>query len=128
MDRTSSTGFFKQNRGAELGMMILGLVLFVAIGVRGLQRIGDMRVAAGERNKLMAAQTDNELQTSKLPNNPILLASLAPQPEENHSDPTSKNTPNNKDNNSSSRDETPQQGSKEIPAAALTNSEKRQNM
>lgn len=128
MDRTSSTGFFKQNRGAELGMMILGLVLFIALGVRGLQRIGDMRVAAGERNRLMAAQADSELQTSKLPGNPLLLSSLAPQPAENPSDPTSKNTHSNNENNSSSRAETPPQGPKEIPTAALINSVKRQNM
>ena len=128
MDRTASTGFFKQNRGLELGLMILGLVLFVALGVRGLQRIGDMRVAAGERNRLMAARAGNELQPSKLPGNPIMLSSLAPQPAENPGNPTSKNTHSNKENNSSSHDGKPQQGPKEIRAAALINSVKRQNL
>jgi hypothetical protein len=128
MDRTSSTGFFKQNRGLELGMMILGLVLFIALSVHGLRRIGDMRVAAGERNRLRAVQAGSELQAAQLPGNPILLSSVSPQPAEGSGNTTSKNTRSTSEDRSRPQESNPQSEAKENQVEAMVKSVKRQDI
>lgn len=51
-------GFFRHNKKLEYGFLVIGLVLFIALSARGLQKIDDRAVAAGDANKNAIVETD----------------------------------------------------------------------
>lgn len=57
-DNSSFGGLFRQHKPLETAFLALGLALFIFIGARGLQKIGDMRVAAGEAHRSGTVQAD----------------------------------------------------------------------
>lgn len=57
-DNSSFGGLFRQHKPLETAFLALGLALFIFIGARGLEKIGDMRVAAGEAQRSGIVQTD----------------------------------------------------------------------
>lgn len=47
-------GFFKNNRKVENCLVAVGIALFVVLGMRGLNKISDRAVAAGEAQRSVA--------------------------------------------------------------------------
>lgn len=59
----SNLGFgriFKRNKKLEYGLLAIGLLLFITLSARGLQKIDDKAVAAGDANKNTVVETDLE--------------------------------------------------------------------
>lgn len=98
MDQSTGTGFFRQNKGLELGFMVIGIALFIVLGVRGLQRIGDIRVAAGERNRSSTVHTNEDFQAE--------VRTAAPTLSTLSLEGTAKNNSKEKDLTSQGREDT----------------------
>lgn len=90
MNQSTGTGFFKQNKGLELGFMVIGIALFILLGMRGLQRIGDMRVAAGERNRASTVQANADLQSVEVPTGASAISTLSLQETPQNDDKSKK--------------------------------------
>lgn len=90
MNQSTGTGFFKQNKGLELGFMVIGIALFIVLGMRGLQRIGDMRVAAGERNRTSTVQANADLQANEAPSGASTISTLSLQETPQNDDKSKK--------------------------------------
>lgn len=58
-DNSSFGGLFRQHKPLETGLLALGLALFIFLGARGINKIGDMQVAAGEAQRSGTVQSDS---------------------------------------------------------------------
>jgi hypothetical protein len=72
-------GFFRHNRKLENCLLAVGIALFIALGMRGLDKINDRAVAAGEANRNIAFATDSTRNTQLSTSQIIGLISPVPQ-------------------------------------------------
>jgi hypothetical protein len=59
MDNGLNYGIPKYRKVIEAGFLAVGLALFIALGARGVQKIGDTNVIAGQQNKRYAVGQEN---------------------------------------------------------------------
>jgi hypothetical protein len=59
MDNGLNYGIPKYRKVIEAGLLAVGLALFIALGARGVQKIGDTNVIAGQQNKRYAVGQEN---------------------------------------------------------------------
>lgn len=126
MEQTS-TGLFKQKKGLEVCFLLLGIVLFLALGVRGLQRIGDMRVAAGEHNKFNPAQVEDAAPGIVHADALSMLPAADPVPTDNAANERVTYT-NKNENRSDSRSDKSQPAPNNNAVQALARNVKKQNI
>lgn len=60
-------GSHKNNRILENGLLAVGLALFLMLGMRGLDKINDKAVAAGEANRNVQVSSDIGLDSFMVP-------------------------------------------------------------
>ncbi len=63
-NEVKNSGFIRQNKKLEYCLIGIGMALFVAVGARGLQKIDDRAVAAGEANKNAFVDVDSSFVNS----------------------------------------------------------------
>ena len=70
-------GHRRFSKKIEYAVLAIGLALFIAIGARGINKIDDMAVAAGETNRIVSVPDDRERKLLQLQQN-AFDAELAP--------------------------------------------------